>query len=69
MIVQGSRDSRNDTDESTVTEEGHIQLQRNKDIVESPTEEVSLAALEKTTSMTEQPPKDRDCVIANVDQE
>jgi len=54
VTVQGNRDSRNDT-ESTVTEDENRHVLANKDIVDSPTEEVSLGVLRvKTMSIVEE---------------
>jgi len=58
VTVQGSRDSRNNDTESTVTEEVDTHVLRNKDIMESPTKEVSLGTFqEKTMPVAEQPPR------------
>jgi hypothetical protein len=58
VTVQGSRDSRNDT-ESTVTEDVDRHVLATKDIVDSPTEEVNLGALQEKSMSTagEQPPR------------
>src|SRR5271170_197080 len=58
VIVQESRHRRNNDTESTVTEDVDAHVLGSKDIVESPTKEVSLRVLrEKTMSIAEVPPR------------
>jgi hypothetical protein len=58
VLVQGSKHTRNNDTESTVTEDVDAHVLSNKDIVESPSKEASLGVLqEKTMSIAEQPPR------------
>jgi hypothetical protein len=58
VTLQESGDSRNNDTESTVTEEVDAHVLRNKDFVESPTEEVSFGTLqEETMPVAEYPPR------------